>query len=100
MALTPEQLMKKQEEMIETLVVELTRLNSTFDKLMEQTGFTEADLKNIDAGALTPELRAEFEKSVEAAKREGARRVTQAEVELGTGGPAAPGMGRQGAIRL
>lgn len=96
---TPEEIMKQRDEMVEALNAELSRLNVDFDNLMKKSGFTEKDLENLDPSALTPELRAEFEKSVEKAKREGVARSAQAESALGTSAPT-PGMGRKGAVRL
>lgn len=97
---TPEELMKQRDEAIEALNDELTRLNGSFAELLKKTGFTEKDLQNLDLSTLPPEVRAEFDKSMEAAKRAGAARATQAEADFGTGSAPTPGMGRKGAVRL
>lgn len=96
---TPEELTKQRDEIIEQLNMELIRLNVDFDELLKKSGFTEKDLENLDTSALTPELRAEFEKSVEKAKRDGSARAAHAEAATNSGA-ATPGMGRKGAIRL
>lgn len=96
---TPEELMKQRDEMIENLNAELVRLNADFDELLKKSGFTANELENLDPSALSPEFRAEFEKSVEKAKREGSARSAQAEVSLGSSTPP-PGMGRKGTVRL
>lgn len=97
---TPEELIKQRDEIIEQLTNELSRLNMNFDDLLKKSGFTEKDLANLDASVLTPELRAEFDKSVEKAKREGAARAAQIEADTSTGSAGTPGAGRKGAIRL
>ena len=87
--------MQAQEEQLNALKDELSRLNQKFDAQLK--GITEDDLKQQEA--MTPEVEALVAKAKEEAKRAGEARKAQASLDNRPSGKA-PGAGRRGVVRL
>ena len=81
--------MQAQEEQLNALKDELSRLNQKFDAQLKGMGLTEDDLKQQEA--MTPEVEALVAKAKEEAKR--------ASLDNRPSGKA-PGAGRRGVVRL
>ena len=86
--------MQAQEEQLNALKDELSRLNQKFDAQLKGMGLTEDDLKQQEA--MTPEVEALVAKAKEEAKRAG---EAQASLDNRPSGKA-PGAGRRGVVRL
>ncbi len=89
--------MQAQEEQLNALKDELSRLNQKFDAQLKGMGLTEDDLKQQEA--MTPEVEALVAKAKEEAKRAGEARKAQASLDNRPSGKA-PGAGRRGVVRL
>lgn len=89
--------MQAQEEQLNALKDELSRLNQKFDAQLKGMGLTEDDLKQQEA--MTPEVEALVAKAKEEAKRAGEARKAQAALDNRPSGKA-PGAGRRGVVRL
>ena len=88
--------MQAQEEQLNALKDELSRLNQKFDAQLKGMGLTEDDLKQQE---MTPEVEALVAKAKEEAKRAGEARKAQASLDNRPSGKA-PGAGRRGVVRL
>ena len=82
--------MQAQEEQLNALKDELSRLNQKFDAQLKGMGLTEDDLKQQEALVA---------KAKEEAKRAGEARKAQASLDNRPSGKA-PGAGRRGVVRL
>lgn len=71
--------MQAQEEQLNALKDELSRLNQKFDAQLKGMGLTEDDLKQQEA--MTPEVEALVAKAKEEAKRAGEARKAQASLD-------------------
>ncbi|UQZ90977.1 hypothetical protein C4J81_17845 [Deltaproteobacteria bacterium Smac51] len=97
MAFTEEQ-RQAQNEQIDRLKDELSRLNSQFDAQLKTLGMTEAELKAVKMDKLSPELQKALDVAQENAKRAGAERKGQSETQKTSAAPK--GRGRAGALKL
>ena len=89
--------MQAQEEQLNALKEELSRLDQKFDAQLKAMGLTEDDLKQQEP--MTPEVEALVAKAKEKAKRAGEARKAQAALDNRPSGKA-PGAGRRGVVRL
>lgn len=88
-----------QEQQIQMLSEELSRLNTQFDAQLKGLGVSENDLLATLDTELSPELHKMMSESQDKAKREGSARAAQAAPAPSTGAKA-PGTGRRGVVRL
>ena len=84
--------MQAQEEQLNALKDELSRLNQKFDAQLKGMGLKQQE-------AMTPEVEALVAKAKEEAKRAGEARKAQASLDNRPSGKA-PGAGRRGVVRL
>ncbi len=89
--------MQAQEEQLNALKDELSRLNQKFDAQLKGMGLTEDELKQQET--MTPEVEALVAKAKEEAKRAGEARKAQASLDSRTS-EKVPGAGRRGVVRL
>lgn len=88
-----------QEQQLQILQEELSRLNTQFDAQLKGLGISEDDLLAAQDTELPPELQKMMSEAQDRAKREGAARVAQGAPAPATGAKA-PGSGRRGVVRL
>jgi septal ring factor EnvC (AmiA/AmiB activator) len=88
-----------QEQQIQILKEELSRLNTQFDAQLKGLGISEDDLLAALDTELPPELQKMMSEAQDKAKREGAARSAQSAPAPVTGAKA-PGTGRRGVVRL
>ncbi len=88
-----------QEQQLQTLNEELSRLNTQFEAQLKGLGISENDLLTTADAETSPDLQKMMSEAQDKAKREGAARAAQ-----GAPAPAAgaktPGSGRRGVVRL
>lgn len=99
MAFTEKDL-EAQEQQLQNLQEELSRLNSQFDSQMKTLGLTEEELKAALEGEIPAEVEKLMAEAQDKAKREGASRAAQSTPTSASSGGRAPGAGRRGAVRL
>jgi septal ring factor EnvC (AmiA/AmiB activator) len=88
-----------QEQQIQILKEELSRLNTQFDAQLKGLGVSENDLLATLNTELPPEVQKMMSEAQDKAKREGAARAAQSAPAPVTGAKA-PGTGRRGVVRL
>ena len=88
-----------QEQQLQTLKDELSRLDVQFAAHLKTLGLTEADLKTALEGDIPPDVQQMMSEAMDKAKREGQARSAQSSPAASSGGKA-PGAGRRGAVRL
>lgn len=89
--------MQAQEEQLNALKDELSRLNQKFDAQLKGMGLTEDDLKQQEA--MTPEVEALGRQSEGRGQARRGSRKAQASLDNRPSGKA-PGAGRRGVVRL
>jgi ElaB/YqjD/DUF883 family membrane-anchored ribosome-binding protein len=94
-----EQELREQEQAVEALKEELSRLNAQFDGLLKDAGLSPDDLAAARKEDLTPEMARMLEQAKEEAARAGQARAAQ--FQAGTAPTArGSGRGRPGAVRI
>ncbi len=88
-----------QEQQLQVLSDELSRLNTQFDAQMKGLGISENDLLATLNTEMSSDLQKMMSEAQDKAKREGAARAAQGTPAQGTGAKA-PGTGRRGVVRL
>lgn len=88
-----------QEQQLQVLSDELSRLNTQFDAQMKGLGISENDLLATLNTEMSSDLKKMMSEAQDKAKREGAARAAQGTPAQGTGAKA-PGTGRRGVVRL
>jgi ElaB/YqjD/DUF883 family membrane-anchored ribosome-binding protein len=98
MAFTEKEL-REQDQAIEALKDELSRLNAQFDGLLKDAGISAEDLAATREEDLTPEMARMLEQAKAEAARAGQARAAQFQAETA---PTArgSGRGRPGAVRI
>lgn len=88
-----------QEQQLQMLGEELSRLNTQFDAQIKGLGISENDLLATLDSEMSPELQKMMSEAQDKSKREGAARAAQGAPTPSTGAKA-PGTGRRGVVRL
>jgi peptidoglycan hydrolase CwlO-like protein len=88
-----------QQQQLQVLEDELSRLNTQYDAQLKAMGVTENDLKTTLDAELPPELQKMMSEAQDKAKREGSARAAQSAPATASGAKA-PGTGRRGVVRL
>ena len=88
-----------QEQQIQILKEELSRLNTQFDAQLKGLGISDKDLLATLDSELPPELQKMMSEAQDKAKREGSARAAQGAPAPVTGAKA-PGARRRGVVRL
>ena len=88
-----------QEQQLQALNEELSRLNTQFDTQLKGLGVSENDLLATLNTEMSSDLQKMMSEAQDKAKREGAARAAQNAPASGTGAKA-PGTGRRGVVRL
>lgn len=95
-----EKALQEQTAQIDAMREELDRLNSNFDAIMKDAGYTQKDLEDAKANT-SPEAQQLINDAMEQAKRTGKARAAQAAPQSATANTGrAPGAGRRGVIRM
>ena len=88
-----------QEQQLQALSDELSRLNTQFDAQLKVLGVSENDLLTTLNAEMSPDLQKMMSEAQDKAKREGEARAAQSAPAPGTGAKT-PGTGRRGVVRL
>ena len=88
-----------QEQQLQVLSDELSRLNTQFDAQLKGLGVSEDDLRAALNAEMSPDLQKMMSEAQDRAKREGAARAAQSAPAPNTGAKT-PGTGRRGVVRL
>ena len=88
-----------QQQQLQALEEELSRLDSQFEAQMKTLGVGPDALNTDQDSALAPEVHKLMQEAQDKAKREGAARAAQ-NTQAPAAGTKAPGAGRRGAVRL
>ena len=88
-----------QEQQLQVLSDELSRLNTQFDAQLKGLGVSEDDLLETLNAEMSPDLQKMMSEAQDKAKREGAARAAQSAPAPSTGAKT-PGTGRRGVVRL
>lgn len=88
-----------QEQQLQMLNEELSRLNTQFDAQLKGLGISEKDLLATLDAEMSPDLQKMMSEAQDKSKREGAARAAQGAPAQSTG-VKAPGTGRRGVVRL
>ncbi len=91
--------LQAQEQQLQMLNDELSRLNTQFDAQLKGLGISENDLLATLDAEMSPDLQKMMSEAQDKSKREGAARAAQGAPAQGTGAKA-PGTGRRGVVRL
>jgi ElaB/YqjD/DUF883 family membrane-anchored ribosome-binding protein len=97
MAFTEKEL-REQEQAVEALKEELSRLNAQFDGMLKDAGLSAEDFAAAREEDLTPDMARLLEQAKEEAARAGRARAAQFQVE--TAPARSAGRGRPGAVRI